>query len=171
MYFLYKDGVAIYKHKRYSRYYRQGYPSVDSQLKLYTTNSLQNVMRLRLRTYEYCNTWFDIYQDDLQTKVDLSDYDLKPQKCGRAILDTYMFQEETGTIYELFDISKSTRPIVKVYKPGRVLNIYRRNHWFRDYENTSKEQEYVLVASDNTPLITCKNWEYLYECSWIKMED
>ena len=171
MYFLYKDGVAIYKHKRYSRYYRQGYPSVESDLKLYSTNSLQNAMRLRLRTYEYCNTWFDICQDDFNNKVDISNYDLKPRKCGRAILDTYMFKEETGVIYENAEADKSTRSFVKIYKPGRILNIYRYNHWFRDYENKEREGAYVLVANDGTPLITCKDWDYLYECAWIKMED
>jgi len=60
---------AIFKHKRFSRFYRMNTDTSESELKLYETSSLKKIKDLRELTYNYCGEIFDIYDEN--GKVDI----------------------------------------------------------------------------------------------------
>lgn len=61
---------AIFKHKRFNRYYRQPFNrteanfTTDPELKLYTCKKLSTILSLRKMTFEYCGEWFDVYDEN-----------------------------------------------------------------------------------------------------------
>lgn len=69
---LYTD-LAIYKHNKYDRFYRMTFYNLNfayDNVKLYMTNSLSEIIELRKYVYNYCNEWFDVYNEELN-KVDI----------------------------------------------------------------------------------------------------
>ena len=69
---LYTD-LAIYIHNKYDRLYRKTFYYLNfnyDNMKLYTTNSLSEIIKLRKAVYEYCGEWLDIYNEELN-KVDI----------------------------------------------------------------------------------------------------
>lgn len=63
---------AIYKHKRFSRFYRSSYPDCgDNSLKLYEVKSLKKILQLREEMYEYCGEWFDVYDENGKVDIDV----------------------------------------------------------------------------------------------------
>lgn len=59
------DDRALYKHSFYNRYYRNEYPTpIDKCLKLYKAKRLSTILRHRETLHEYCNEWFDVYDQD-----------------------------------------------------------------------------------------------------------
>ena len=58
---------AIFKHRRFSRYYREVFHGMDTSypdLKLYTCKTLKTILSLRKMTFEYCGEWFDVYDEN-----------------------------------------------------------------------------------------------------------
>lgn len=167
MYFLYKDGRAIYKHKRYSRCYRQVYPSFDTNLKLWTTNNIQNALRLRVRTFEYSNEWFDVYENDVFHKVDISKINFKPLKIARVRLLNDVYQGEDGEFNDAPFPNQDNR----IYKKGRVFSAYRWNHWYQTFENQETEDKIILVSYDGKPFLSFDSWERMeFDCGWVEVE-
>ena len=68
------DDIAIYKDNRLSRFYRQTFQGVGVNpigMKLYTCKTLKRILELRQRTYEYCEEWFDVYDEN--GKIELAE--------------------------------------------------------------------------------------------------
>jgi len=61
---------AIYKHRRFSRFYRNPHPNCDRELVLYKVKTIQRILALRKEMFEYCGEWFDVYDEN--GKVDIS---------------------------------------------------------------------------------------------------
>lgn len=58
---------AVYKHHRFSRFYRQTFRGIDVNpvgMKLYTCKTLKRILELRQTTYDYCGEWFDVYDEN-----------------------------------------------------------------------------------------------------------
>lgn len=65
-----KEERAIYKHKRFSRFYRKPYPDCgEKDLELYKVKKLRVIMELRKEMYDYCGEWFDVYDEDVKIKM------------------------------------------------------------------------------------------------------
>jgi len=85
---------AIYKHKRFSRFYRKPYPSNrDTSLKLYKVKSLKRILALRKSTFDYSGEWFDVYDDN--GKVDISEISGAPSPTYEIPIPPPMEREET----------------------------------------------------------------------------
>lgn len=66
---------AIYKSNEYNRFYRETF---DGQNKhycthLYTCKSLKHILGLRKDTYDYCNEWFDVYDENGKVDIEVND--------------------------------------------------------------------------------------------------
>lgn len=64
---------AVYKHNRFSRFYRSTFYGIDEHpigMKLYTCKTLKRILELRQITYDYCDEWFDVYDEN--GKVELA---------------------------------------------------------------------------------------------------
>lgn len=58
---------AIFKHRRFSRYYRDRFYGMDTRypgLKLYTCKKLNTILSLREMMFNYCGEWFDVYDEN-----------------------------------------------------------------------------------------------------------
>ncbi len=58
---------AVYKHPRFSRFYRGGFTGIDCKyqgMKVYTCKTLKRIMELRQDTFDYCGEWFDVYDEN-----------------------------------------------------------------------------------------------------------
>ena len=56
---------ALYKHTWYNRFYRNDYPNPsEKSLKLYKVKRLTTILKQRRNLYDYCNEWFDVYDQD-----------------------------------------------------------------------------------------------------------
>lgn len=71
---------AVYKHARFSRFYRQTYGKTDTELRLYKVKTLATILNQREAMHEYCGEWFDVYDEN--GKIDIS----KTMKCINGML-------------------------------------------------------------------------------------
>ena len=56
---------ALYKHSWYNRFFRSSYPTPsDKSFRLYKVKRLSTILRQRENLHEYCNEWFDVYDQD-----------------------------------------------------------------------------------------------------------
>lgn len=65
------DDRALYKLAFYNRFYRSSFPvPSDKSFKLYKVKKLSTILNQRNNLHDYCNEWFDVYDQD-NNKVDL----------------------------------------------------------------------------------------------------
>ena len=63
---------ALYKHSWLSRFYRSSYPVPhEKSFRLYKVKRLSTILRKREHLHDYCNEWFDVYDQD-NNKVELT---------------------------------------------------------------------------------------------------
>ena len=66
------DDRAIYKHPKFSRYYRGDFKGTDEKyqgMKLYKCKKLKTILSLREDMFNYCGEWFDVFDEN--GKVDI----------------------------------------------------------------------------------------------------
>lgn len=64
---------AIYKHPRFSRFYRGEFKGIDGKyqgMKLYTCKTLKKILELRQSTSDHCNELFDVYDENGKVKLE-----------------------------------------------------------------------------------------------------
>lgn len=67
---------AIFKHRDFPRFYRGSFMGINAkyhEVKLYTCKTLKKIMEIRQSTFDYCNEWFDVYDEtgkvDIENKI------------------------------------------------------------------------------------------------------
>lgn len=56
---------ALYKHSWFSRFYRDDYPTPNEKsFRLYKAKKLSTILKHREALHDYCNEWFDVYDQD-----------------------------------------------------------------------------------------------------------
>ena len=67
------DDRAIYKHTKFSRYYRQSFRGFNNRtedyLRLYTCKTLKTILDLRKSLFGYCGEWFDVYDENGKIEI------------------------------------------------------------------------------------------------------
>jgi|GEM_PF-2453122 len=61
------DDRAIYKHQRFSRYYRGYFKGVNEKyqgMKVYRCKKLKTILSLRENMFNYCGEWFDVWDEN-----------------------------------------------------------------------------------------------------------
>ena len=155
---------AVFKHKRYSRFYRMNYLCTDSEVKLWKCKSLQRVLRHRVNLFNYCNEWFDIYDDETNEPIEDKLYKLyKP-----VVLEV---TRTTQTLWydHVTDTLLTTKPKdtcnYKMYRKGTRLYVYNFLDYHRLWEAANPFSEndlsdvVILVTKDGNTLIQFSNWE------------
>ena len=64
---------AVYKHPRYSRFYRGEFIGVNGKyqgMKVYTCKTLKKIKQLQESTFDYCGEMFDIYDENGKVDTD-----------------------------------------------------------------------------------------------------
>ena len=64
---------AVYKHPRYSRFYRGEFTGIDGKyqgMKVYTCKTLKRIKQLQESTFDYCGEMFDIYDENGKVDTD-----------------------------------------------------------------------------------------------------
>ena len=160
----YTSDRAIFKHKRYSRFYRMDHLCTDREVRLWKCKSLQRVLRHRVNLFNYCNEWFDIYDDETNEPVAEELYNLyKP-----VVLDV---ARTTQTLWydHVTDTLVTTKPEdhydYKMYRKGTLLYAYNfldyRRLW--DAANSFSENDLsdvvILVSKDGNTLLQFSTWE------------
>ena len=67
---------AVYKHPRYSRFYRGEFTGVNGKyqgMKVYTCKTLKKIKQLQESTFYYCGEMFDIYDENGKVDTDAKD--------------------------------------------------------------------------------------------------
>ena len=63
---------SIYKAKGMGRFYRGTFTGLDGKyqgMKVYTCKSLRYIKSLRERVHEYCEEWFDVYDENGKVEI------------------------------------------------------------------------------------------------------
>ena len=74
MYYLRKENygnfgedIAIYKHHDFFRFYLGEFRGVNVKyqgMKLYQCKTMKRILELRNATFDYCDVWFDVYDEN-----------------------------------------------------------------------------------------------------------
>lgn len=164
---------ALYKHKKYNRFYRSTYPDCSNDLKLWMAKSLKTALQQRVRLWYYCNEWFDIY--DANGKVSEEVYlEYKPKALYKAkTTRTLYYSEEEGEIVD----DKPTYGYYDLYRSGTVLKIYKWLDWYEEWdfykdinERLEKESQLVAVTNSGKHLFTFTDeQDFLEENCWFEV--
>lgn len=166
---------ALYKHKRYSRFYRSTYPDHSTNLKLWKVKSLKTALQQRVRLWYYCNEWFDIYDDNGKVSEEVY-LEYKPKAIYKAkTTRTLYYSEEEGEIVD----DKPTYGYSEIYRSGTVLKIYRWLDWYGEWdfykdinERLEKESQLVAVTNSGKHLFTFTDeQDLLEENCWFEVID
>ena len=145
------ESKSIFKHKRYSRFYRMNYLCTDSEVRLWKCKSLQRALRHRVNLFNYCNEWFDVYSDETNEPIDEILYDAyKPIVIDTAKTSkTIWYDNVTDTL--LTDKPKDSSNY-KMYRKGTKLYVYNFLDYHRLWEAANPFSEDDL--SDIVILVT-----------------
>ena len=114
---------ALYKHKKYSRFYRSTYPDCSTDLKLWKVKSLKTALQQRVRLWYYCNEWFDIYDDEINEPISPSlyeEYKASPIDIIWTTKTLYL-NRITGNITDELNFDKD---VYKTIRKGSKLKVY-----------------------------------------------
>ena len=116
---------ALYKHKKYSRFYRSTYPDCSTDLKLWKVKSLKTALQQRVRLWYYCNEWFDIYDDEINEPISPSVYEEYKASPFSKIWTTrtLYLNNNTGKITDVKNFTESN--LYKTIRKGRHCFKYR----------------------------------------------
>lgn len=165
---------AVFKHKRYSRFYRKDYLCTDREVQLWKCKSLQRVLRHRVSLFNYCNEWFDIYDETNEPISDEMYEEYKP-----ALYDTCYTVKNLywdNLINELTDDKPNHKNYI-LFKKGSKLKVYRWLDFHRDWNDYNddfneflrKERELVFVLSNGFHIITMNEDDYYQgNFTWIE---
>ena len=164
---------ALYKHKKYNRFYRSTYPDYSNDLKLWTAKSLKTALQQRVRLWYYCNEWFDIYDDNGKISEEIY-LEYKPKALYKAkTTRTLYYSEEEGEIVD----DKPTYGYYDLYRSGTVLKIYKWLDWYAEWdfykdinERLEKESQLVAVTNSGKHLFTFTDeQDFLEENCWFEI--
>ena len=157
---------ALYKHKKYSRFYRSTYPDCSTDLKLWKVKSLKTALQQRVRLWYYCNEWIDIYDDNGKVSEEVY-LEYKPKTPYKAkTTRTLYYSEEEGEIVD----DKPKYGYYETYRVGTVLKIYKWLDWYEEWdfykdinERLEKESQLVAVTNSGKHLFTFTDEQDLLE--------
>ena len=164
---------ALYKHKRYNRFYRSTYPDYSDDLKLWTAKGLKTALQQRVRLWYFCNEWFDIYDDTNDEPIPPSLYEeYKPTLYDICYTRKTLYWDNLNN--ELTD-DKPDHKNYLVFRKGSKLKIYREldfyKEWneYEDYFDEFQERlnSLAFITSNDFHIMTMNEDEYL-DNSWIE---
>ena len=164
---------ALYKHKKYSRFYRSTYLDCSTDLKLWKVKSLKTALQQRVRLWYYCNEWFDIYDDETNEPIPKELYEeYKPTLYDICYTRKTLYWDSLNN--ELTD-DKPDHKNYLVFRKGSKLKIYRELDFYKEwneYEDYFDEfqkrlNSLAFINSNDFHIMTMNEDEYL-DNSWIE---
>ena len=164
---------ALYKHKKYSRFYRSTYPDYSDDLKLWTAKGLKTALQQRVCLCYYCNEWFDIYDDETNEPIPTDLYEeYKPTPYDICYTRKTLYWDNLNN--ELTD-DKPDHKDYLVFRKGSKLKIYRELDFYKEwdkYEDCFDEfqkrlNSLAFITSNDFHIMTMNEDEYL-DNSWIE---
>lgn len=164
---------ALYKHKKYSRFYRSTYPDCSTDLKLWKVKSLKTALQQRVCLWYYCNEWFDIYDDETNEPIPTDLYEeYKPTPYDICYTRKTLYWDNLNN--ELTD-DKPDHKDYLVFRKGSKLKIYRELDFYKEwdkYEDCFDEfqerlNSLAFITSNDFHIMTMNEDEY-FDNSWIE---
>ena len=166
---------ALYKHKKYNRFYRSTYPDYSTDLKLWKVKSLKTALQQRVRLWYYCNEWFDIYDDETNEPIPTDLYEKYEASPFSKIwtTKTLYLNNNTGKIT---DVKNFTEPhLYKTIRKGSKLNVYRAVDYYKMWQldNIFEDQvicvntvgDVIFKFADDADFMNCTDND-LFETYW-----